>query len=183
MNGQTKKVEIMATKATQIKSAQKDPNEIETVCLIRIRGAHGMNRKIMNTLHLLNLPKVNNATIVRTNSSIRGMLQKAKDYIAFGPISQESILNLLKKRAILTGQKPLTDDHVRFATVYDSINDLAKAIYEGKIKLQEIEGLKPMFRLHPPRGGFPGSIKKAFNAGGSLGNVGEKINLFLKKMI
>lgn len=173
----------MATKATQVKSDQKDPKPIETYCLIRIRGAHGMNRKIMNTLHLLNLPKVNNATIVRTTPSIRGMIQKVKDYIAFGPVSEDSVFELLKKRALLKGQKPLTDDHVRFATVYESVRDLSKAICEGKIRLKEVEDLKPMFRLHPPRGGFPGSVKKAFHSGGALGNVGDKINLYLKKMI
>ena len=155
----------MVTNTVSKKMKAKEPKPVETLCVIRIRGAHGMNRKIMNTLHLLNLNKVNNATILRTNPSIRGMIQKVKDYVAFGPVSAESITNLLKKRALLMGQKPLTDDHVRFATVYESIGDLAKAIKDGKIKLQEVKDLKPMFRLHPPRGGFPGSIKKLFKEG------------------
>ena len=143
-----------------------------------------MNRKILNTLHLLNLYRVNSATVLRTNPSLRGMLQKVKDYVAFGSVSQDSIKNLLQKRALLTGSKPLTDDHIRFSTVYKSVEDLSKAIYNGKIKLNEVKDLKPVFRLHPPSGGFPGtSIKKAIGAGGSLGNVGEKINLYLKKMI
>ena len=177
------KVDKMETKLTHKKGKKIGPQEIETLCIIRIRGAHGMNRKIQNTLHLLNLMKVNNATIVRTNPSIRGMIQKVKDYVAFGPISVESLNNLLKKRAILTGQKPLTDDHVRSATVYSSVFDLAKAIQEGKIRLKEVKDLKPIFRLHPPRGGFPGSIKKAIQAGGSLGNIGaDNMAKFLKKM-
>ena len=172
----------MSTKVVN-KSKKKDTDKpVETYCIIRIRGAHGMNRKIQNTLNLLNLPKVNHATIVRTTPSILGMIQKAKDYISFGPVSEESVFNLLTKRALMTGQKPLTDDHVRFATVYESVKDLSKAIFEGKIKLQEVKDLKPVFRLHPPRGGFKGSIKKAYQAGGALGNVGEHINHYLKRM-
>ncbi|MHA1745748.1 MAG: 50S ribosomal protein L30 [Promethearchaeota archaeon] len=172
----------MSKKAAK-KLKRSIPKPAETVCIIRIRGAHGMNRKIQNTLHLLNLYRVNSATVLRTNSSLLGMMQKVKDYVAFGPVSQDSIRNLLQKRALLTGSKPLTNDHIRSSTVYKSIDDLSKAIYDGKIRLNEVKDLKPVFRLHPPSGGFPGSIKKAIGSGGSLGNVGEKINLYLKKMI
>ena len=155
----------------------------ETLCILRIRGAHGMKRTIMNTLNLLHLTRVNHATIVRSNASIRGMLQKAKDYIAFGPISTDSIKALLKKRALLMGNKPLTSDHIRHSTVYKSIDDLAKAIFDGKIKLKEVKDLKPIFRLNPPIGGYKRSIKKPINSGGVLGNVGDKINLYIKKMV
>lgn len=167
----------------KVKNAKSLQSDELTYCIIRIRGAHGMNRKILNTLHLLNLHRVNSATLVRTNASVLGMLQKVKDYVAFGPISQSSVENLLKKRALLEGQKPLTDDHIRSNTVFKSVSDLAKAIYDGKIKLREIKNLKPVFRLHPPLGGHKGSIKKAIGAGGVLGNVGEKINDYLYKMI
>lgn len=181
----------MSSKAkTQSKTpaAKKDSkdikNEEETLCVIRIRGAHGMNRKILHTLHLLNLYRVNSATLVRTNPSTRGMIQKVKDYIAFGPVSAENIKRLLEKRALIEGNKPLTDNFIRVNTVYKSIDDLAKALHKGNISLNEIKSLKPVFRLHPPIGGYPGSsIKKPVGAGGSLGKVGDKINVYLKKMI
>ena len=177
----------MSSKAkTQSKSpsAKKDvKEEEETICIIRIRGAHGMNRKILHTLHLLNLYRTNSATLVRTTSSTKGMIQKAKDYIAYGPISSEYIKKMLDKRGLLVGNKPITDTFVRTNTVYKSVGDLAKALHSGNIVLNQITGLKPVFRLHPPIGGYPGSIKKAVGAGGSLGKVGDKINLYLKKMI
>ena len=167
----------------KVSKKDKKPIVEETVCIIRIRGAHGMNRKILNTLHLMNLYSVNSCTLLRTDSSTRGMMQKAKDYIAYGPVSEESLKKLLTKRALLRGSKPLTDDHIRHSTVYKSIDGLAKALHEGKIKLKEVKDLKPVFRLHPPIGGFKGSIKKPIGAGGALGNVGDKINVYLKKMI
>ncbi|MHA1521982.1 MAG: 50S ribosomal protein L30 [Promethearchaeota archaeon] len=154
----------MSSKAkTQSKSpsGKKDVKvEEETLCIIRIRGAHGMNRKIQRTLHLLNLYRTNSATLVRTTSSTRGMIQKAKDYIAYGPISSENIKKMLDKRGLLVGNKPINDNFVRTNTVYKSVGDLAKALHQGKIVLNEITGLKPVFRLHPPIGGYPGSIKK-----------------------
>lgn len=184
-------VKKMSSKAntptkTKVKSTSSEKAKIpeeETYCIIRIRGAHGMNRKILHTLHLLNLHRVNSATLVKTTPSVRGMIQKVKDYVAYGPISADNVKRLLEKRALLEGNKPLTDQFVRTNTVYKSVADLAKAIHKGKITLKEIKGLKPVFRLHPPIGGYPGSIKKPIGAGGSLGKVGDKINIYLRKMI
>ena len=160
-------------------------NEADTnpFCIIRIRGNPSMKRKIQYTLQLLNLHKANHCTIVPDNSSIRGMLQKAKDYIAFGKPSEEMIEKLLEKRARIRGNKPLTDSHIRYSTVYKSKSDLAKAIHAGKIGLKEVKDLKPVFRLHPPKGGFPGSVKKAVGSKGVLGNIEERIDMFLHKMI
>ena len=124
--------------------------EEKTICIIRIRGSPGMRRTILNTLTLFNLHHVNHATLVRSNPSVLGMLQKAKDYIAYGTISTEMIGNLLKKRGLLVGNKPLTDNHVKFATDFDSIDNLAKGIFDGKIKMRDVKDLKPIFRLHPP---------------------------------
>lgn len=155
----------------------------KTICIIRIRGAPNMRQTILDTLQLFNLHKVNHATVIRTNPSINGMLHKVKDYIAYGTIDLDTLKKLLKKRGMITGNKPLTDFHVKFATNFDSIDNLAKGILEGKTKLREVPELKPVFRLHPPAGGFPGTIKRAVNAGGTLGNWGDKINLLLKKML
>ena len=60
---------------------------------------------------------------------------------------------------------------------------LTAALMEGKIKLKDIYKIKPIFRLHPPRGGFRGSIKKSYNSGGVLGFVGKNINIVAKKMV
>ena len=186
----TKKTTKTAVKKDKIKelpnvSLKRNQEQVEeiTLCVLRVRGAHGMRRTIQRTLHLMNLYSVNSATILRSTPIIRGMLQKSKDYISFGPVSEEYLKKMLKKRARLSGNKLLTDAHVRRTTVYKSVDALAKAIYQGKIQLKEVKDLKPVFRLHPPIGGYPGSIKKAVGAGGTLGNVGDKINIYLKKMI
>ena len=54
---------------------------------------------------------------------------------------------------------------------------------KGEVKLKDINELKPVFRLAPPKGGHRGTIKKAFHAGGTLGNVSEYINVLASKMM
>ena len=157
--------------------------DVNAIGVIRIRGSIKVNKNIKYTLSLMNLHKQNHCTILKASSSVLGMLQKTKDYITFGPISEKMIENMLNKRGFVEGNNPITDEHVRHATVYSDIKDLSKALYKGSIKLNEIEKLKPVFRLHPPKGGFKGSTKKAYKAGGVLGNVGENFDAFLKKMI
>ncbi|MEM0379812.1 MAG: 50S ribosomal protein L30, partial [Desulfurococcaceae archaeon] len=63
------------------------------------------------------------------------------------------------------------------------IEDLAKAIFEGRIKLHKQSYIKPVFRLHPPQGGFKKSIKKPYGDGGELGYRGRDINELIMKMI
>jgi len=61
-----------------------------------------------------------------------------------------------------------------------SIEDFAKAVYNGDAKLSDIPNLKPLFRLHPPRKGHKG-IKKTVTEGGELG-FHEDIGALLKRM-
>ena len=58
-----------------------------------------------------------------------------------------------------------------------SVDDL----YTFKTKLKTV-GIKPIFRLHPPRKGYEG-IKRPFTMKGALGNRGDKINNLLERMI
>ena len=53
----------------------------------------------------------------------------------------------------------------------------------GKAKLADA-GIKPFFRLAPPRQGFGKiGIKKGFAEKGALGYRGKEINALLKKMM
>ncbi|HEX59495.1 MAG TPA: 50S ribosomal protein L30 [Methanomicrobia archaeon] len=149
--------------------------------VVRIRGTVGVRKDIRDTLKMLRLHKVNHCVLIDENEYYKGMLQKVKDYVAWGEISREMLQLLLERRGRVVGGKRLTDEYVREHTPYSSIKELADAIYEGKIKIKDVPGLKPVFRLHPPRKGHRG-IKKSFAEGGELGYHGEKINELLYKM-
>ena len=113
------------------------------------------------------------------------MLNKCKDYIAYGEIDEKALVRLLRVRGKVKGQKALTDEHIKNLTEYKDIKEFAKALLDGKIQYREkdIYKIKPVFRLHPPRKGHRGTIKKHYGEGGTLGNVGDYINIIIHKMI
>ena len=152
---------------------------------IRIRGAPGMRRKILDTLKMLRMHKVNHGVLIWAEKSYRGMLNKCKDYITFGEIDEKTLIRLLRVRGRVEGNKPLTDEHVKNLTEYENISEFAKALLDGKVQYREkdVYKLKPVFRLHPPRKGHRGSIKKHYGEGGALGNVGPNINNLIHKMV
>ena len=153
--------------------------------VIRIRGAPGMKRSIEDTLKMLRLHKVNHGVLIWGDQSYKGMLQKCKDYIAYGDIDEKTLIRLLRARGRVEGNRPLTDEHIKNLTSYKTIKELAKALLSGKVNYnsRDIKNLKPVFRLHPPIKGHRGSIKKHYTEGGTLGYVESYINDLIHKMI
>ncbi len=152
------------------------------LAVVRLRGVVGVPEDIEATLKMLRLHKRNHATIVEDTPSYRGMLNKASGYITYGEVDAETLAELLRKRGRLIGNKPLTDDYVK-KLGFSSIEELARALIEGKVRLKDLPKLKPVFRLHPPSGGFKRSVKKPFGAGGELGYRGSAINELLRRMM
>lgn len=151
------------------------------VAIVRVRGRVGVRREVKDTLAMLRLHKVNHMVIVDDTPSYKGMIQKAKDYITWGEIDKETLAKLLRRRGRLSGNRRLTDEYVQ-EKLGMSIEEFAEKVINGEMKLTDLEGLKPVFRLHPPRGGH-GTIKRPFKDGGALGYRGEKINELLERMM
>ncbi len=150
--------------------------------VIRVRGSVNVREEIKDTLKMLRLTRVNHCVVVPETPSYKGMLQKAKDYITWGEISPETMARLLYLRGKLVGGHPISESFVRENTDYDSIEELAKAIASDEISMNKIDGLKPVFRLHPPFGGYR-KIKRAYSDGGCLGYRGKDINALLDRMM
>jgi len=118
------------------------------------------------------------------------MLQHAKDHITWGPIDGTTLTRLLTKRGRLKRveaggglkQDRLTDNYVKNNTKFKTIKQFADSLLAGSVELTEIPNIKPIFRLHPPKGGFKRSIKRPFMNKGELGNRGEAINNLLMIM-
>ncbi|MCD6408922.1 MAG: 50S ribosomal protein L30 [Candidatus Verstraetearchaeota archaeon] len=149
---------------------------------IRIRGRVGVPPDKKYTLDLLRLRRKHIAVLLKNTPEILGMLNKVSDYITWGEISREALIELLKKRGRTVGDKPITEEFLK-ARGFNSIEELADALLERKIAYKDIPGIKPVFRLTPPSGGFKGTIKKHYKMGGELGYRGEAINELVKKMI
>jgi len=152
------------------------------LAVVRIRGIVNVRKEIEDTLRMLNLQRNCHATLIDDRPSFLGMLRKAQNIITWGEVSKETISLLLKKRGRTIGDKPLTDEYAK-KIGYESLDDLADAIYNLKVMLKDLPGVKPIFRLHPPRKGFKGSIKKSYRAGGEAGYRGEAINDLIRRMV
>jgi len=110
------------------------------------------------------------------------MLQKVQNHVTWGEVSKEIIALLLKKRGSLVGGGKITDEYAK-KIGFKSVDDLAEAIYNLQVEFNKLPGIKPVFRLHPPRKGYKGSIKKSYKSGGVTGYRGEAINDLLERMI
>ena len=165
------------------KGKESTKTENKLMLVIRIRGAPNMNYKINDTLKMLRLHKTNHACLAFADKSLMGMLKKARDYIAYGEVDKDIVLKLLRTRALIIGNEPLTDKHIKKHSKFTTVKAFADALMKGEVKIRDINDLKPVFRLHPPIGGHRGTIKKHYHAGGTLGHVGEFINVLANKML
>ncbi|EEB73713.1 50S ribosomal protein L30 [Thermococcus sp. AM4] len=152
------------------------------LALIRLRSGIRARGEVRDTLAMLRLHRINHLVIVDDNPSYRGMIQKVKDYITWGEIDKETLVKLLRKRGRLVGNKPITDEYVQ-EKLGMSLEEFAEKVINGEMKLRDLPNIKPVFRLHPPRGGLKGSKKRSFKEGGALGYRGEKINELIERML
>ena len=149
--------------------------------LLRIRGIPDIRYDIRETLKRLHLVRKYHATIVPDTEVYRGMIFKVKDYITYGPADPETVKELLLKKGRLIGNKPVTEKYLKKVTGF-ALDELIDKIVSGNLKLKDIKDLKPVFRLHPPIGGFKRSIKKHIASSGELG-YREDIGKLIKRMI
>jgi len=173
----------MAKKKAKVKEEKGEVPKLYFA--VRIRGSPGMNRKVLDTLKMLRMHKVNHGILIWGVKSYLGMLNKCKDFIAYGEIDETTLVRLLRVRGKIEGNKPLTDEHIKNLTKYKDIKDLARALFKGEIQYKEkdLYKIKPVFRLHPPRKGHRGTVKKHYGEGGTLGYVKEYINVIVHKMM
>lgn len=149
--------------------------------VIRMRGPVNVRGSIEDTLMMLRLHKINHCVILGDNPHNKGMIQKVKDYVAYGTIDADTLAQMLKNRGMLEGGERLTDVYITENTDFASIDAFAEAITDGSATLKDVSKLKPVFRLHPPRKGHAG-MKRTTQQGGVLGNHGDDIKVLLNKM-
>ena len=142
------------------------------LAIVRIRGRRSLSPKIKKTLQLLSLHRTNQCVLMEDTKSLRGMLQICKDYVAFGPLSEPTLVSLLSKRGE-KGSRMLSE-----IMESEEIKQAANKIMHGE-KLENFAD--PVFRLHPPRKGFT-DIKMQAAEGGDLGPRNDMDSL-LKRMM
>lgn len=126
------------------------------LALVRIRGVRGVKPAIAKTFELLGLDAPNKCILANDTPQMKGMIEKVKDYIAFGEVDEHTIASLLAKRG-MRGSKKLSE-----VASAEEIEKVAKDIAAGG---KPPEGfVNKIFRLKPPRGGFK-AIKMIYPRG------------------
>ncbi len=151
------------TKEKPKKSVKENPKKVVSqplqssyskIAVVRIRGIRSMEPKIKHTLERLRLSKPHHCVLIPTSPQYLGMINLVKDYVAFGPVTEETVTKLIAKRGESGSQ--------RFSEA------------KGEKKLD------PVFRLHPPRRGYK-DIKRNYPFG-DLGKRPDMDDL-LKRMM
>ncbi len=144
--------------------------------VIRVRGSIHARHDIVQTLSDLRLTRPNHATILPEVPNFRGMLTKVQGYVTWGEADPATVETLLRER----GER---ETGGRLGPSDSPPSDLAvlarTAAEHGSLHLG---GVRPIFRLKAPRGGWR-STKKPFALGGALGYRGRAINDLAKKML
>jgi len=148
--------------------------------VIRLRGWVKTSKEIEDTLNMLRLKRNNNCVIVPETPQYKGMLKKVKDYVTYGEIDKETLIELLKKRGEVEGGR-LTEEMLKEVTKFKSFEEFADALLSGKVKLREFKKIKPVFRLNPPRKGL--KSKRLPFPRGDLGYRGKEINELIRRML
>jgi large subunit ribosomal protein L30 len=150
--------------------------------IVQLRGEVDMSQGVRDTMKMLNLHGVNHCAFVPEEDTYRGMITKVNDWVAHGEPSVEVVETLLKKRVEpIEGDADVDEAWLASNTEYDGFAALAAALVDEETTLRE-QGLTPVLRLHPPRGGHRG-IKHAAAEGGQLGkHTTEQIDALLEEM-
>ena len=150
------------------KPAPKKAEGSGKIAVVLVRGLVGVRQGVKDTLQLLRLTRKNNCVVVPNTPEYMGMIQKVKDYITWGGISDATFAQIVEKRG----------EELQGRT------QEAKGKYNYKALDVNGKKLKPYFRLNPPRKGFGRKgIKMPFKLGGALGDRGEKMNDLVGRML
>ncbi len=137
------------------------------ILVIRISGLVEIPSGVQEALFRMRLRRKYAAVLIHPTAENKHLLQYVRNFVAFGPISKELLTLLLEKRGVSMSKKKVD----------------AKAVIEhlDKKTLEEL-GLKPFFRLHPPRGGINSKLHYPLRDG-VLGDNKEDINELLRRML
>ncbi|SRR3989344_3003 len=139
------------------------------ICIIRIKGEVGLRREIIENLNRVRLKRKYACVVLRPSQDKMGIVKKIKNFVAYGEIDEKTFEKLIEKRGKAIDKKKKID-----------AKKIVSGFKEGK-SFEEL-GLKPFFRLHPPRGGIDSKIHFGKKKG-VLGNNKEGINKLIERML
>jgi large subunit ribosomal protein L30 len=149
---------------------------MEKLCVIRMRSVIRASGKAKRIVKALGLNRQYSCVIMDKSPSMEGALSVISNLITYGEINNDTLKVLLARRSFVSSSK-------KYAWEADKLDSFVSDFASGKRDVSEL-GIKRVFHLHPPRGGFERKGKKTpFSLNGGHGYRGEKINEMLLKML
>lgn len=149
--------------------------------VVRIKGQADVPHWARTTLELMKLDKKYRATVLPAKENTLGMLNKVKHYVSWTDLDLSLAKELVDKKCRTSGYEKVTVEDLK-KIGFNSTDELAKSLAEGKSSLTKLKPLKPWFALAPPKGGFKKSTKRMAGQKGILGNNKELPDL-VRRMI
>jgi large subunit ribosomal protein L30 len=148
--------------------------------VVRVRGTVHAKREIVETLRHLHLTRANHATVLPEVPEYRGMLIRAQGYITWGEADPETVGLLLHERGVTASGARVSATTLGSEVGAKDLPELTQSVLHGG--MPPVRGLRPLFRLKAPKGGWR-STKKPFGLGGALGYRGKAINDLVRRMV
>jgi large subunit ribosomal protein L30 len=136
------------------------------IAIIRIAGDVEIDEKDREKLFRLRLRKKYTCIVIKESKEMGILINKIRNFVAYGKIDSATLKELVEKRGKSIDSKKKVDS----AKVIELIEK--KGLAES--------GIKPFFRLHPPRGGIDSKIHYPK---GVLGDNKEDINELIRRML
>jgi large subunit ribosomal protein L30 len=151
------------------------------ILVVNLHGAINSSTPVRKALNELWVAKKFSASVVTDDPPTVGMLKLCKDFVAWCPVEEGLLGNLLEKRGMVSAAKPL-DQAALKQLGYKSHADVAAMMVKDKVRLSAVHGVLPYFRLAPPTGGFRRSLRRQYTEKGLLGN-NPKLEEIVRRMI
>ena len=148
--------------------------------VVRVRGTIHSRHEVGETLGFLHLTRANHATIVPEAPSVGGMLARVQGYVTWGEAEPETVELLLRERGETVDGARVTPESVLGSLGAKDLPEVTRRVAERG--MPEVRGLKPLFRLKAPKGGWK-STKRPYSLGGALGYRGRAINELVRRMV
>ncbi len=138
------------------------------ILVIRISGDVGKDENLLETLYRMRLRRKYSAVLLKPSPQNQKLLKKVRNFVAFGDIDSQTLKMLVENRA-----RPLEKGKKV---------DVEKIVSGVETKSLSQLGIKPYFRLHPPRGGVDTKLHFGVRKG-VLGDNKSEINKLVRKML
>jgi len=149
--------------------------------VVNLHGQINSSTPVRKALNELWVAKKFSASVVTDDSPTVGMLKLCKDYVAWCPIDEGLLADLLKKRGMTSGTRSL-DAATLKELGCKKHEDLAARMVKDQVRLSALNGVLPYFRLAPPKGGFKMSLRRQATERGLLGS-NPMLDAIVRRMI